>query len=802
MTKEERAKQPSEEIKVALSEIAKHFDAEDRPVRERQIRLWKKMEYYWSGFQRLWWSEVAHDWRVFDVNLQSDNSTYGDAGYYDKPINVFRAFLETIIAALSATVPLVKCIPDDANNPSDVATAKGGTKISELIYKHNDAPLLWTRALWVYCTQGMVAAYNYPKEDVKYGTVEVNKYEDEEQEREDTVFTCPQCGNEIQQQTPEADEASQIKDDLIDEYMPGDDDVAAHDLVLNPKNDDKPVCAQCLIEAEPSIVKNKFIVTRLVGVTQKPKTRQCIEVYGGLYIKVPNYVMKQEDTPYLMFNYETHYSNIMKKYPHLRGEDGKESGLIREIGAGSGGAYDPYERWGRLSTQYFGEYPINTPTVRNCWFRPWAFEVCPDPEMRDKLYKKYPDGVKVVFINELFAEAENESLDDCWTLTYNPLSEYLHFDPHGILLTSIQEITNDLVSLTLQTIEHGIPQTFADPSVLNFEQYRQTEATPGAIYEAKPKTGKAMSDAFYEVKTATLSQEVQPFSEKIFELGQFVSSAQPSLYGGNQSSSSRTAAQYAMSRAQSLQRLQTPWKMLTYWWKNVFGKVIPSYIKTMLEDERLVKEENGNFINILISKAEMDGKIGSVELEADEQLPVTWSQKRDVIMNLLQMGNPEILQAMGSPENLPLLAEALGLVDFNVPGESDREKQFEEIGQLLNSKPMQGPPDPNDPSGQPQEVPSVMPEPLVDNHGIEGAICREWLVSEAGRQAKIKNPDGYKNILLHMKAHMQMLQGLQQAANPQPSAEPNNNQPPAKPNPQPSGVKPNGASGPAQPTIQ
>ena len=44
-----------------------------------------------------------------------------------------------------------------------------------------------------------------------------------------------------------------------------------------------------------------------------------------------------------------------------------------------------------------------------------------------------------------------------------------------------------LISLVLQTIEHGIPQTFADPKVLNFNAYRNSEVIPGGIYPATPK---------------------------------------------------------------------------------------------------------------------------------------------------------------------------------------------------------------------------------------------------------------------------------------------------------------------------
>ena len=84
-------------------------------------------------------------------------------------------------------------------------------------------------------------------------------------------------------------------------------------------------------------------------------------------------------------------------------------------------------------------------------------------------------------------------------------------------------------------------------------------------------------------------------------MGQLVSGALPSLFGGAAPNSSKTAAQYAMSRAQALQRLQTPWKMLTIWWKTIFGKVIPMYMKDMVEDERIVeKNDSGKYVNVFI----------------------------------------------------------------------------------------------------------------------------------------------------------------------------------------------------------
>lgn len=745
-------KLPSDEIQRLLKVCVDHFDKEDRAVREKQIRTWRRLKLFWEGFQQTWYSETAHDWRIWD------ETTIDDTGQsaYDKPVNIFRAYLESIIAALSITVPPVKCYPDDADSTLDLTTAKAGDKIAQLLYRHNDVPLLWLHALFIFMTEGMIGCYCYPKSDEKYGTYDKKSYEDVTNTQQ--ISTCPQCGHQLASSDltdPNAAKVLNNASEQPDKFMPDDSDVGINDYL--DKTDPQEMCPACMAMIDPVLSTENFITTRLVGVTKEPKSRICMEAYGGLYVKVPNYARNQADCLYLLFSYETHYANALEKYPNL------DRGELRKTLTGNPGPRDLYEEWGRLSPQYNGEYPENVVTIRQCWLRPAAYNVLSEEETA-QLRKKYPNGVKVVLVNEEFADACNESLDDCWTLTYNPLSDYIHSDPLGLLLVSIQEMTNDLISLIMQTIEHGIPQTFADPGVLNFDAYRQLEATPGGIYEAKPKSGKSLGDGFYEVKTATLSGEVLPFLQQLQSLAQLVSGALPSLFGGMQEGGGGTASEYSMSRAQALQRLQNNWKMLTSWWKTIFGKAIPMFIDGVQEDEKDVQRtDDGSFINVFIRKAELEGKIGKVELEANENLPITWNQRKDVIMQLLNAGQPEVLKILAAPENLPIIREAIGLEGFFVPGEDDRDKQLDEIKQLLNSAPITDPTSGQiDPmTGQPTppiELPSVEVDPDYDNHEIQFEVCRHWIISEVGQQTKMDNPDGYKNVLLHGKMHLQFIQ--------------------------------------------
>jgi hypothetical protein len=721
-------KDTSEEVQRLLLELCECADDEDRAVRERQIRQWRKLKFFWDGFTQLWWSDVAHDWRTPDSSY--DSSQY-DASWYDKPVNIFRAYLESIIAALSVTIPPVKCFPDDAESALDLTTAKGGDKIAELLYKHNDAPLLWLHGLYIYCTEGLVAAYSYPKEDEAYGTYEEKQYEDEEQT--EMVKVCPMC----QQNMVNEDLVDQAKD----EFQPDDEDAPLHDILIN---ENMKICPNCMTLVNPELREQKFIVEKLVGITKKPKSRQCIEVYGGLFVKIPIYAKRQADIPYLRLSYECAYSTVVERYPFLRNKFGKS----QPVNATS----DPYERWGRLSTQYLNEWPINTPTVSNYWLRPCHYYNLKDDKDIEKLKKKYPDGCKVVKINDCFAKACNEALDDCWTLTHNPLSDYLHHQPLGSSLVPVQEVTNELISLTLQTIEHGIPQTFFDTQTLDADAYNNMEATPGALVPARAPTGKTLSDGFFQVKTAILSGEVETFAQRMQESGQLVSGALPSLFGGAMPASSKTASQYAMSRAQALQRLQTTWKVFTFWWKGIFAKSITSFIKDMVEDEKFVQRDasTGGFINVFIKRSELEGKIGNIELEASEQMPITWAQRRDIIMQILQGGNPLLMEMFSTPENLPLIKEALGLTELEIPGDEDRQKQYDEIRMLVDSEPVM--------VGPGIEFPSVMIDEIVDNHKIQADICRNWLISEAGRICKLEKPAGYKNVLLHLQAHIMAMQ--------------------------------------------
>ena len=146
------SKLPNERIQRLLLDIVDHFHDEDREVRERQIMKSRRLKFMWDNIFQVWFSETAHDWRIWDQSQSADTS---DQAYYDKPVNVFRAYIESVIAALSVTTPAAKCFPEDADSTLDLITARAGDKIGELVGRHNNSPLLWLRALYIFYTEAM-----------------------------------------------------------------------------------------------------------------------------------------------------------------------------------------------------------------------------------------------------------------------------------------------------------------------------------------------------------------------------------------------------------------------------------------------------------------------------------------------------------------------------------------------------------------------------------------------------------------------------------------------------------------------
>jgi hypothetical protein len=473
---------------------------------------------------------------------------------------------------------------------------------------------------------------------------------------------------------------------------------------------------------------------QIIGEASVAKSRVKIEIWSGLNVAISPYIKDQSETGYLILNTDQPKDFIISLFPSKKDK----------IEANFQSAPEEDERQARAASNFTARSSEDKASVsfKRIWLRTWTYECLPKymEEQKKKLKEKYPDGIYVAYTGNTYLESRNENLDKYWTTGKSGLSRYIHSDPLGSPLIPINEITNVLVNLTLETIEQGISTKFADPTVVDFDTYSKHEARPGTVYPAIPKAGSRLSDSFHEEGGARLSKEVPVFADRVEKLAQFTSGSFPSLYGGPSEGKTRTASEYNASRQQALQRLTICWSFLGDFWATLMEKCVNIYVENMVTDEKLVTPGKGknDFVSTWIVMSKLKGKIGNVEPEASEAFPISQAQKQQVLMRLIEMQNQFVATALFDTSNRELIADLIGLPDLKIPGSDQVNKQKMEIDDLLKGIP-------------------IAVDPDVDDHMVHIQTMKNFLVSPEGIETKDLKPDIYALLILHLKAHVNII---------------------------------------------
>lgn len=703
-------------INEALKKIIQTLKQADEQIRERMLPIWRMADYRWRGYNTVFWNDTARDWQVpTRADCELLNIDYESLNH---SVNIYRAYGESVIGALSSAVPSVKFFPGDADSADDVATARAFSKIDKLLDKQNNSPLLLIRMLFTMWRQPFAALYIHPEENEKYGTYKKPIYEP--QMVEETVFECADCGD---YPDPDVDEACpNCKGQNIFDYQG---------------------------EVERVVV---------VGYNDEPKSRIHIEVFGPLQVRVPYYARNLECASYVGLETEEAVSYLQDLYPdhHIVGDPGDET----------------FNKWARSPLESLGEINKDTTTWGRWWLPPSSFWALgyDNREEVEQLKQMFPKGAYVCIIGGKVVDRRAENLHDRWIITEDPTSDHIHADPLGHPVENIQEMTDEVLDLEMQTMEYGIPQTFADPSVLNFKKFSETEVKVGQVFPAEAKPGATLEHGFFTTKTATLSPEVSQIGQKLQAMGQLVSRAQPQIYGGR--SGNDTLGQDQQARQDALQRLGIIWKIIVTAWKQAKAVACVNFRNHIQEDEKIVEASGDGFVNTWIRLSELRGEISVIDSEVSEQFPISWAQQRDILLQLLGLNRPPIDMALFSPSNISYINTLLGLNDLKIPGESDRLNQLRDIVDLLKSGPL-----PPVPIMGPDQMPMIdptsdpmMPQPMmgppqptisvdsrIANIPVRLEAIKEWANSDAGYLAKMENPEGFANVMAQFDQMLGML---------------------------------------------
>ena len=773
-----------ERVKTALLALLESIEKEDEPTWLMHCQQYKRNNLFWHGFQYIFWSDIDNDWRIPTHEEFEELSSREEVHYmFDYVVNVFKAHGESIIAALSADIPDVRFGPRDAQDPDDYRAVEAADACVELIQKWNRAKLTIINSLFYLATEGFLASYTYNKKDPQFGQVQIPQYGTEMRQTSPDQFVCPNCGY--------SEQVEDISDQESDAPNPpvqaptkveGSDDTEAGEVENQPTKQ----CPMCMggMAQEKGLEEE---IPVLIGRKPIPKGREIIEVYGALNVRVPTYVPKQADAGWLVHYVDADPALFKDAFPDVKDE----------IGADSENSYDRSMRATSLTSE--GTSPgIQLATEKKVWMRPWMINRLEklDEDVEADLRQLFPKGIYCAFVGKTLCEARDESMDEHWTITKAGPSKGVHADPLLQSMVPLQEIHNNLVNLFVMQVEYGIPATYADTEVFDFQGQAQQEVSPGYVYPVTPRPGQSISDAFYSEKTTSLSKETTQLLSTIESLEQFVSGSFPSIYGGPSVSGSKTLGEYDKSRSFALQRLSLVWYFVNVWWGETIHKALLSFIEHQVEDEALTSKTAHGFQTKWIKRADFKGSFDRLEPDVSSDFPSSFAQKRAVIMQLLQLGNPTIEEFLFSPENADVVKAYVGFNELKIPMSEQRHKQMREIMELIGFAPQE--------SIQGGLLSTVPVEAEIDDHDIHMEVLKNFLQGNVALDMRAENPQGYANCLAHYMEHKMVAQqmmmqqaamggsgGLTEPGGPPPPG------PPGPPPPKPSGTnsKTNGVRG-------
>lgn len=728
--------------KTILDECSKECDEK----RKFMLPIWKRAEYYWNDVQDLFWNRMAEDWYTYDEEAGEDEiDAIKDA---NKIINIYRALGESIIAAATVGNLSIRFFPENADDPADLDKSRSFSDKSDYIQRKNNIRELRREALRIRWTQGLVGAYTYFKRDkAKYGTFKKDIIS--KRSVLNVSRTCPECGYNEENQYEDPNEIAN----------------AALPVPCPECNQSEQIPPEMMGMEDPSMAPPPPINMESIETMeeipfvdgQEEVVRGCsvIELYDPLHLKVPAYVKKAADIPYVIVETDIHYAIARALYPKF----------ADKINPGNTST----ESHDRTQADHFYSIPSrNLVTLTRMWVKPEMYNLISDEGMATAkmLLKKYPNGKFATFINnEVMVACEDIDFDECWQFADSAMDTHIYHRAMGNAVIPIQDLTNDMVFITIDTIRHAIGETFVDDRVIDLNRYREGQTKPGSIYPIENKGGKSISDYFYSTKNASLSREVDTFMDRLMTWGQLVSGAFPSIYGGMLDEGSKTLGVYQESRQQALQRVAMGINSVDDMMSRIIYKATEVYDKNMEDEENYAIEHGSGFKNVTMRKAAPGAKIGRVETVQSEQFPTTWEQKRAFIMELIGQNNEAINSTIFSSENIGLMSKIIGIPELKVPGEADRDKQLHEIQELLQAEPVPVEGQIIEEGQQPQMQSTVAVDSQVDNNSIHIGAIVSWAISPEGIRTKKENPGGYANVMAHLDEHM-LLASEQEAQNP------------------------------------
>jgi hypothetical protein len=706
-----------EELQKVLYSLYLKCVSEDRYPRLVEVKDVKQAEFYWGGRQYVWWSSQDKTWQL---PSQAQAVNYGDLNLDDMPrfefvTNIYQARGLMVIGAVAGAPPRVRFFPADADNPADLETADGRTKLARLIQRWNPPQKMLQDEVYHAWTGGFIAYWTrYVGDAEKFGVDSLDLINEGSEESPDTIL-CPNCG-----WTAPADEA----------VPPVPCPECGHELTAND-----------IVSSEPIPLPEDG------GTIDAPRGRQVITVYGALNCKRPQHVQDQSEYHYFAIEREVHYSTLRAAF------DEKAD----EIKPGMAfGADDSFERNARLSVAENTKLLTQTGSAQAAlctyavvWFRPSAFWMIDNKDQRAKLLELFPRGCRVELSGSTYLKSEPQSMDDCIVTCHAMPGRGQHRPAIGTSMLSIQDRINTFSNIEAETYEYGIPITYRASDTFASEANEDQRAAPGLEIEVALQPGQQIQNRIMQVRADAASPSMQAHEDKLMgPVSDEISGAYPALSGASTPGSTPdTLGQQAMQRDQAMGRMGVFYVNL----KQAHADILTLACRDLEQNvtgilKSPVLGDSGDFESDAIDITAMDGEAEAYP-EGDENFPELWNQQRATMMQMMDSPyGPQLIKEDGNAE---LFGKLTGIPDLKIPGTAGRRKALKAINEIVKALT----PTDNNPLGG---ATNVEPDDS-DFHDIEAATCKDWLNCAKGQKVKQENPLAWQAVKGYMNAQLTMI---------------------------------------------
>jgi hypothetical protein len=729
------------ECQAALIELRKTFKMRYQPKRMKFVAEVMRAFEALRGNTYALLNDQSAALDTINTLMQGFLGQGDDPQLYAHNDNIYQAFCMIFIAALMVDKGRVRYQPADAQDDADLEIAKKASTIQAFNERKNDVSSMQQLELLYLWLAGSYFTYvRYVVDKRRAGTSMQDQTEIQPTKIMPDGYICPKCGTE----TPDS------KTQLFSNQ------------------------AQCPKCASPLDQKDWFEgptvpLPTVVGQTEVPNGMTAMDVVCGLMIDANPDAMKLEETEILDYTVDIAVSKVRSAYPKMyaqitssMGGDASSDGDMAQAGRSG------------MTTPGSNSKPITTMglvTYSRCWITPEAFSELEDENIAKELLKRFPDGCKLVMCgSETFLDATNEALLDRWTWCGTIKGCGLYPFAAGKVVLDIQErITGAVNKIDAYMDRVAYGTMLFDADYIDGNAMQNKVLTPGnltGVSRTDEETGQRVPlvDLFHQM-TFQIDPEIYKYPDNLTTRAQFLAGILPQVFGGSDAHI-ETAEGQEQALNTALGRLKQYLTQMSSEKAARSNISVRCSIENMDEEIKIVEpSETGDSWNtVKMLKAELTGDFFTFP-ETEEGFPATFAEIQSRIMQLLAQNQklPFVGQMLSDPDVAAVVAHYLLPPEIELPDEAQRAK----IKTILHEL-MEDPhgaitaPDPANPKGPPITLPSIMPEPNVDDPGICTVLAKKALLKNW--EQRETNPTGYANVLAFLTVSSQMLKEQQAEA--------------------------------------